>query len=185
MQQLVQKISQFFLRIFAGGASLTMITVFLIVFFNSLRRYTIGKSFEWGEELPVFLAVYGVMFGAAYAYLQDRHIKFTMLVGFLPEKATKYLFAFVDLIMVAVGSLLTYSGWLFVTKRGGIESSGMISLAKQIKEISGIDQMLIFGHLYPYQFAMVLGGILLTLAALLRFLQRLTENKTGQIAEEI
>jgi len=183
MQRIVQRIAKICNAIFAGGASITMAAVFIIVFLNSIRRYTIGKSFEWGEELPVFLAVYGIMFGAAYAYMQDRHIKFTMLVGFLPEKATRYLYMLVDLVMVVTGSVLTYSGYLFMLKRGKMESSGMISLAKTLKELTGIDQMLVFGQLYPYQAAMVVGGVLLTVAALLRLLQRVGESTPATMAE--
>jgi hypothetical protein len=36
--------------------------------------------------------------------------------------------------------------------------------------------MIWFGHQYPYQAAMVLGGVMLTIAALLKLLIRLTEN---------
>jgi len=183
MQRIVQRISKFFTALFAGGSSATMAAVFIIVCVNSIRRYTIGKSFEWGEELPVFLAVYGIMFGAAYAYMQDRHIKFTMLVGFLPEKATRYIYMLVDLVMIVTGALLTYSGYLFMLKRGKMESSGMISLAKDLSAMTGIDQMLVFGHLYPYQAAMVAGGVLLTIAAVLRFLLRLGESQSPAAVE--
>jgi len=183
MQRIVQRMSKFFTGLFAGGSSVTMAAVFIIVCINSIRRYTIGKSYEWGEELPVFLAVYGIMFGAAYAYMQDRHIKFTMLVGFLPEKATRYLYMLVDFIMVGTGVLLTYSGYLFMLKRGRMESSGMINLAKDLKDLTGIDQMLVFGHLYPYQAAMVVGGVLITIAAVIRFLQRLGETESSATVE--
>lgn len=183
MQRIVQRISKFFTGIFAGGSAVTMAAVFIIVCINSIRRYTIGKSFEWGEELPVFLAVYGIMFGAAYAYMQDRHIKFTMLVGFLPENTTRFLYMLVDLVMTGIGVLLTYSGYLFMLKRGKMESSGLINLAKDLKATTGIDQLLVFGHLYPYQAAMVVGGVLLTIAAVLRFLLRLGETRLSASVE--
>ena len=153
-----------------------MAALFLIVSINSIRRYTIGKSFEWGEELPIFIAIYGVMFGIAWAYIQDRHISFTMLVRFLSESLTRKLYIIVDLIMVVNGGLLTYSGWMFVIRRGRLEASGIINLAKDLKALTGWDSMLWIGHLYPYQAAMVLGGVMLTLAALLKLLLRLTEN---------
>jgi hypothetical protein len=38
------------------------------------------------------------------------------------------------------------------------------------------DSLIWIGHQYPYQAAMVLGGILLAIAALLKLLQRLTED---------
>lgn len=161
-----------------------MFTVFMIVFVNSVRRYAIGKSFEWGEELPVFIAIYGVMFGAAWAYMQDRHIRFTILVGFLPEWFTQKLYLIVDLIMAVTGGLLTYSGYLFVIKRGGIESSGLINLAKGLRDSTGWDAMIWLGHFYPYQTAMIVGGVCLTLAAIIRLFVRLTEGTPATDAKE-
>lgn len=185
MQRIIAGFSTFFSRLFAGGAGLSMFVIFLIVFVNSVRRYSIGKSFEWGEELPVFIAIYGVMFGAAWAYLQDRHIRFTILVGFLPDWFTRKLFLVVDLVMIATGGLLTYSGYLFTVKRGGLESSGLINLAKQLRETTGVEQMIWLGHLYPYQAAMIAGGAMLTIAALLRFAMRLTEVAAEETEEDV
>lgn len=180
MPNIIEKISRRFSLVAAGGASLSMALLFLIVFINSVRRYTIGKSFEWGEELPVFIAIYGVMFGIAWAYLLDRHIRFTVLVRFLSEALTRKLYIVVDLIMVINGVLLTYSGWMFVIKRGRVESSGIINLAKGLRALTGWDGMIWFGHMYPYQAAMVLGGVLLTIAALLKLIQRCTETTAAE-----
>lgn len=185
MHQIVQKISTFFSRLFAGGAALSMFTVFLVVFINSVRRYVIDKSFEWGEELPVFIAIYGVMFGMAWAYMQDRHIRFTILVGFLPEWLTRKLYFLVDVVMIASGGLLSYSGYLFVIKRGGLESSGLINLAKQLRTATGWNEMIWLGHLYPYQAAIMFGGGILTIASLLRLAMRLTEKTTAQCSQEV
>ena len=183
MYRIVQNLSRFFTRIVAGGASFSMLIVFSIVFFNSVRRYTVGKSYEWGEQLPVFIAIYGLLFGVAWAYMQDRHIRFTLLVGFLPESLTRKLYMLVDIIMVATGGLLTYSGYLFVLKRGGMEASGLISSAKQLKAATGWGDMIWIGHFYPYQSAMIIGGALLTIAAILRFLMRLSETTAPETSE--
>jgi TRAP-type C4-dicarboxylate transport system permease small subunit len=176
MQRIIQRATRLFSKFAAGGASLSMAVLFLIVFTNSLRRYAIGKSFESGEELPIFIAIYGVMFGIAWAYLEDRHIRFTMLIRFLSESLIRKLYIIVDVIMVVNGVLLTYSGWMFVIKRGGVEASGIINLAKNLRDLTGWDSLIWIGHQYPYQAAMVLGGILLAIAALLKLLQRLTED---------
>lgn len=167
-----ENVSRLFTRFCAGGASFSMMTLFLIILFNSLRRYAFGKSLEWGEELPVFIAVYGFMFGAAYAYMQDRHVRFTILVAFLSRSLIEKLYMVVDLIMVGIGGLIAWSGWQFVLKRGGMESSGLIGLAKSFKSATGWDWTIWLGHFYPYQAAMVLGGILLSVAALLKLLGR-------------
>jgi TRAP-type transport system small permease protein len=182
MKHMIQRLATFLSGMFASGASMSMILLFLIIFINSVRRYTIGKSVEWGEELPVYVAIYGVMFGTAWAYMQDRHIRFTMLVGFLSERQKRQLFMLVDLIVVASGALLTYSGWLFVRTRGGMESSGLINLAKQLKVVSGWDALIWLGHFYPYQAAIMIGGAMLTLAALLKFCLRLWDAEAAPAA---
>ena len=184
MQRIIQRTTHLFSKCAAAGASLSMAALFLIVSFNSIRRYTIGKSFEWGEELPIFIAIYGVMFGIAWAYIQDRHIRFTILVMFLSESLTRKLYIIVDLIMVVNGVLLTYSGWLFVIKRGRLEASGIINLAKDFRALTGWDSLIWIGYQYPYQAAMVLGGVMLTIAALLKLLLRLTENVAFKFAEK-
>ena len=55
MHRIVQRVTHVYSRMLAHGASLAMIMLFTIVFTNSLRRYTIGKSLEWGEQLPEFV----------------------------------------------------------------------------------------------------------------------------------
>jgi len=172
----IQKTSRFFTSLFAGGASLSMMALFAIILFNSLRRYTFGKSLEWGEALPTLIAVFGFMFGAAYGYMQDRHIRFTILVGFLSRASTEKLYMLVDLIMVGIGGLMAWSGWQFVLKRGGMEASALIGLAKDLREITGWDWTIWLGHYYPYHAAMILGGVMLSVAALLKLLQRVIDK---------
>jgi TRAP-type C4-dicarboxylate transport system permease small subunit len=160
---------------FAAGSALSMALVFLIIFINSIRRYTMGESLPWGEELPVYLAVYGIMFGMAWAYLLDRHVSFDLVAGLLPQGMHRPISLFVDLVMVAVGTLLSYSGYLFMLKRGKVDASSIISSARALRDATGIEQLAVLGQMYPYYFAMVLGGAMLAVAALLRFLNRLAK----------
>lgn len=172
----IHKACRYFTAFCAGGASSSMMAVFAIILFNSLRRYLFGKSLAWGEELPNYLAIYGFMFGAAYAYMQDRHIRFTILLAFLPKRFTGRLYMLLDLVMVGIGGLMAWSGWQFVARRGGMEASGLITMVKDLRDATGLGWMIWFGHLYTYQAAMVLGGILLSAASVLKFLERGTEG---------
>ena len=168
--------TRFFSNLFAVGAGLSMFGIFLIIFVNSTRRYTLGKSLEWGEELPVFLAVYGIMFGMAWAYIQDRHIRFNLLVNFLPKTQAQKLYLLVDVVMAGTGAMLAYSGYLFAATRGGIDASGLITTAKQLSHITDWEGLIILGQMYPYQLAIAIGGVMLTIAALLRLIDRLLET---------
>lgn len=159
-------------RFFAFGAGASMALVFAIIFINSLRRYTIGKSVEWGEELPIYITIYGVMFGLSLAYMQDRHIRFTILVDFLSDKTREKLYVLVDLIVAIVGGALIWSGLSFATRRATIDSSGLISTAKGLVETTGIDAFIWVGRVSSYQFAIVVGGAFLLVAALLKLVER-------------
>ena len=162
--------------LYAIGSALSMALVFLIIFLNSLQRYTLGESFEWGEELPVYLAVYGIMFGMAWAYMLDRHVAFDLLANLLPRKLYCLFNLLSDLLMISIGCLLSYSGYLFMMKRGKVDASSLLSSARALRDITGIDSLVVLGQMYPYYFAMVLGGAMLALAALLRFANRITNS---------
>lgn len=168
----MEKLNRAVGRIFGWGAGLSMILVFAIIFVNSLRRYTVGQSVQWGEELPVYLAVYGVMFGISMAYMQDRHIRFTILVDFLSERRKTFMFALSDIVMLVTGVLLVFSGIAFLERRGGTMSSGMFGLARWLEQSTGIEAMGALGNLGVYQFALVLGGAMIALAAVLKFIER-------------
>lgn len=166
-------------RLNAFGAGICMAGIFGIIFLNSLRRYTIGKSFEWGEELPIYLGIYGMMFGAAYAYLQDGHIRFTVLVDFVPEAARRRISAFVDLLVAATGALLAWSGFLFAIRRGGVEASGLIGNVRSVADATGQQWLTVFGHMAFWQSAMVLGGVLVCIAGVVKFIQRVGPAAAG------
>ncbi|THD76804.1 TRAP transporter small permease subunit [Thalassobius vesicularis] len=164
-------------RFFAFGAGGCMMLVFGIIFLNSLRRYTMGRSVPWGEELPIYLTIYGVMFGIALAYMQDQHIRFTVLTDTLSAKVKTRLFAAVDFVMIGCGLALARSGHEFATKRGNIDASGLKSVAKSLAESTGFDWMIWIGKVGTWQYAMVLGGVMLAVAAALKLHERLAAAK--------
>lgn len=154
-----------------------MALVFAIIFFNSLRRYTLGKSVEWGEELPIYITVYGVMFGLSLAYMQDRHIRFTILTDFLQQRSKDMLYCAVDLFVVVIGLTLTWSGYVFASRRSTVNSSGLIGTAKDIVEATGVEAFIWIGRVCTYQFSIAVGGTFLAVAAALKFMERLAALK--------
>ncbi|QFS81237.1 2,3-diketo-L-gulonate TRAP transporter small permease protein YiaM [Roseivivax sp. THAF40] len=160
-------------RLLATLAGLCMAALFGIVCVNSLRRYTTGESLRWGEELPIYLTIYGVMFGVALACLQDRHIRFSVLADLLSETARAQLRLLTDAATVAIGGALTWSGWVFATRRPQIEASGLISTAKAMAETTGIAWLEWLGRVGTWQSAIAVGGAALTLAAALQLAAKL------------
>ncbi|MCF8481826.1 MAG: TRAP transporter small permease subunit [Rhodospirillum sp.] len=160
----------------AFGAGTMMAIVFAVIFLNSLGRYLFGGSLPWGEEAPVYLTIYGVMFGVTVGYMQDRHIAFTVVTDLFSRPIRRLLERFVDLAILATGIALAVSGVMFATKRGGVQASGLISSARDLAEATGIPGLEALGYMGTWQAAMPLGGILLTIAALLKLATALEER---------
>lgn len=163
-------------RILAFGAGLSIALVFAIILVNSLRRYTTGHSLEWGEEMPIYLIIYGVMFGIGLAYLQDRHIRFTILTDILPDAWRRWAFAAMDLVAVTTGVGLTLSGIAFASRRPHIEASGLIGTAKDLARNLDMAWLEWLGRVGTWQAAIAFGGVILTLAAAIRFFERIQEK---------
>ena len=161
----------------AAMSALSLALVFGIIFVNSLRRYTLGKSLEWGEELPIYLAIYGVMFAVGYAYLQDKHIRFTIFTDFVPTAVQRAIFLVGDIAIAAVGGLLVWSGIAFAGRRGDVEASGLVGTARALVESTGIDWLVWIGRMGTYQSAIAVGGGILLIAALAGFAARLVEDR--------
>ncbi|ANT62617.1 C4-dicarboxylate ABC transporter substrate-binding protein [Salipiger sp. CCB-MM3] len=160
--------------VFAFGAGLSMALVFLIIFVNSIRRYAVGRSVPWGEELPIYLTIYGVMFGLALAYLSDSHIRFTVISDMLPKRVRHWVFTAADVMGIAAGIGLAYAGHVFALRRGGVDSSGLKATADALAQSTGIDALVWLGKVGPYQYAVAFGGAILAIAATLKLIQRLT-----------
>ncbi|MEX6509057.1 TRAP transporter small permease [Jiella sp. M17.18] len=175
MLRLIRSLSRAVSLVLAVLAGLTMAAIFGIIFVNSLQRYLFGTSFQWGEKLPIYLTIYGVMFGTALGYLQDRHVRFTVITDLIPARVRHVLYLIVDLVMVAAGVMLAWSGWLFAESRGRVDASSIREAARGLATTTGIDGLAIFGKLYPYQLALAIGGALVAVAALVKFAERLLE----------
>lgn len=160
-------------KVFAFGAGSSMALVFGIIFVNALRRYTIGKSLPWGEELPIYITIYGIMFGIAYAYMTDNHMRFSVVVDLIPKPLRQKFFAVSDVITMLAGGALAVAGHAFAQRRGNLDSSGLKSTADWLAESSGMPALESIGKLGTWQYAIAFGGAILAFAALLRLIERI------------
>lgn len=164
----IHRLRKAFQTVCAIGAGVSMCAMFAIIFVNSVRRYTTGKSFVWGEELPIYLAVYGVMFGLALAHLQIRHVSFKLIADRIPERWRKWLAVLDQVCVFAIGVTLAYSGWLTTLKRGGVEASSLVQMTRDAAALFGVPALENLGLMSSWLFAIAFGGALLAIAALFR-----------------
>lgn len=158
MSPLLARVRQSLILFNAWLAGLTLILIFLLVAGNAFARYTYGGSISWGEDTAIYLMIYGLMFGMAWAYLQDKHIGFDLVRRLLPPRWLRWQAVLIDFVVLAVGIGLMVSAVEFLASRGGRTSSS-----------TGMPMWL-------FQASMLLGGGLLATSALVMGAHRLSAD---------
>jgi len=128
----------------------SLFVIFAVILASSLSRYLLNSPIQWSEEVAKYAMIYGTMFGMALCYLEGIHIRFTFLEEMVSVRMRHSLHFISDAIALISGCVLTYSGYLFMMKRGAIQAPG-----------TGI-------QMYYFQVAMGIGGACLVIAALVR-----------------
>lgn len=137
---------------------MSLFVIFAVILVSSLSRYLLNAPIQWSEEVARYAMIYGAMFGTVLCYLQGVHIRFAFLENAVKPAVRKALNFLSDIVALISGAVLAYSGYIFVMKRGAINAPAL-----------GI-------QMYYFQAAMVVGGVLLFIAALIR----IAEYVTGQ-----
>lgn len=149
-------------RLLAFMTGCSLLVVFAVILAGALLRYLLGESIQWGEEVARYAMIYGVMFGMTLCYLNNSHIRFTFLESLTAQIHHRWIYLVHDFIALGCGVLLIYSGYDFVIKRGSLMATGI--------------------HLPMayFQSAMVVGGIALTLAAIMKIVRHFTHPEQGE-----
>ncbi|NLQ17776.1 TRAP transporter small permease [Marinomonas sp. M1K-6] len=140
----------------------SLFVIFGVVLVSSLSRYLFNSPIQWSEEVAKYAMIYGTMFGMALCYLEGIHIRFTFLEDMVSAKVRHILHIISDLIALISGAVFVYSGYLFMMKRGAIQAPG-----------TGI-------QMYYFQVAMVIGGVCLVIAALIRLADYFQPKNTSE-----
>ncbi|RNF51447.1 TRAP transporter small permease [Marinomonas hwangdonensis] len=140
----------------------SLLIIFGVVLASSLSRYLFNSPIQWSEEVAKYAMIYGTMFGMALCYLEGIHIRFTFLEDLVGAKARHYLHGISDTVALISGGFIAYSGYLFMMKRGAIQAPG-----------TGI-------QMYYFQVAMVIGGVCLVIAALIRLVHYFQPKTVSQ-----
>ncbi len=150
--------------IFGAVASLMLVVVLAITAFNVAGRYLFSAPIRGAEEATGFLVVAIVMFGVAETYRRGDHIR----IDILTEMCSRRMVWWLDLL--AHGVVLTFGVVLLRTALHTISFSRMFGAYSP-------------GYLqiptWIPQTALVVGGALLSLMALLRMIDHLLRARKG------
>lgn len=112
------------------ASSLLIMATALIMCMNVFLRKFFHFSFNWGDEILRYMAVYMAFFAIAAGFRYGKHISITVITEHLvPEKYRKYFRLFADIASIIFMVVLTYFGIILVQK---IAATGQISTALRL-----------------------------------------------------
>ncbi len=95
-------------RAFAAGC---MALLCIITFSNVLVRYLTNVSFAFTEEISVFLLLVLTLVGSVSAFVENRHVRITLLVDKLPNAGKAVCSCLEWSANVAMFALLAWTGY--------------------------------------------------------------------------
>ncbi|MEQ5836785.1 TRAP transporter small permease [Marinobacter sp. NFXS9] len=138
-----------------GGS---LFVIFAVVLVSSLMRYLFDAPLQWSEEIARYGMIYGALFGTVLCYLEGLHIRFELVENLLSEPLRKVCAVLSDVVALVCGGVLTWAGYGLVTTRGDL-----------LAPATGLPMA-------TFQSAMWIGGLCLTIAALIRLAEYLPTN---------
>ncbi|MHA7878891.1 MAG: TRAP transporter small permease [Saccharospirillum sp.] len=149
MLSFVRSLHRWLVTLTGISAGAMMASVFALVFANAFWRYTAGKTIVWAEDVAIFAMIFGVMVATALAYLQERHVRFTIVMDLVPKALQPWNLILIDFVVLLVGIGFTISGLEFMDARGNMRNSS-----------TGL-------RMWVFQLSTVLGGALLAVSTLI------------------
>ena len=94
----------------ASGSLLVLMS--FATFGNVVARYFFNNPLAWAEEFSRYAFIWVVFLGAAVCTKHGRHIVIDGLALSLPERARVSLAVLVDVLILALMTVLAYYGWI-------------------------------------------------------------------------
>ncbi|PRO70482.1 TRAP transporter small permease [Alteromonas gracilis] len=146
-------------RTLAGTLIVAMISILLTVIWQVVSRYVLKDPASITEELSRFILIWIGILGAAYAYRQNAHLGFNLIVERQSRKVKRLLLTCVEIIVIIFCVLVMVYG-----------GSELVSLTLELEQISaalGIKMGLIYSVL-PLSGALIIAYALVNITTLWR-----------------
>lgn len=143
----------------AGTLIIAMVSILLTVIWQVVSRYVLKDPASITEELSRFILIWIGILGAAYAYRQNAHLGFNLIVERQSRKVKRLLLTCVELIVIIFCVLVMVYG-----------GSELVSLTLELEQISaalGIKMGLIYSVL-PLSGGLIIAYALVNITTLWR-----------------
>ena len=82
-----QKVVNFFYKVIMYTVSAALAIMIMVAFIEVVRRYLLGKSYIWADDLIRYLIVYVGFVGGAAAYRDNNLASLDLVTRLFPQKA--------------------------------------------------------------------------------------------------
>lgn len=97
---------------YIAAALLVLLT--LLLSFQVFTRFVLGTGISWSEELSRYIYIWSIYFGCSLATREDKHIRVTAQLEFLPKKLKAWVVTISDLLWIGFSGVVTYFGFQLV-----------------------------------------------------------------------
>jgi TRAP-type C4-dicarboxylate transport system permease small subunit len=143
----------------AGTLIAAMVSILLTVIWQVVSRYVLKDPASITEELSRFILIWIGILGAAYAYRQNAHLGFNLIVERQSRKVKRLLLTCVEIIVIIFCVLVMVYG-----------GSELVSLTLELEQISaalGVKMGLIYSVL-PLSGGLIIAYALVNITTLWR-----------------
>ncbi|CAA0329579.1 TRAP transporter DctQ-like membrane protein [Alteromonas alvinellae] len=143
----------------AGTLIIAMVSILLTVIWQVASRYVLKDPASVTEELSRFILIWIGILGAAYAYRQNAHLGFNLIVERQSRKVKRLLLTCVEIIVIIFCVLVMVYG-----------GSELVSLTLELEQISaalGVKMGLIYSVL-PLSGGLIIAYALVNITTLWR-----------------
>jgi TRAP-type C4-dicarboxylate transport system permease small subunit len=106
----LKKIFFFFFRVLENLATIFMVIMVLVVFFNVLQRNFLKSSLKWSDEISTLMMVWFGFLGIAIGILERMHISIEVFTMKFPQKAIDIITRAGYILIAAFGILMVRYG---------------------------------------------------------------------------
>lgn len=100
-----------------------------------VMRYVFKQALSWSEELAILMFAWAALGGLALGVREGFHVRLTLVLDQLPERARPWAERAIDLLTAVLGAYFAWSGWRYVDfTRGGTSAA----IAYPIEILHGI-----------------------------------------------
>jgi TRAP-type C4-dicarboxylate transport system permease small subunit len=95
-------------------AALLLISLTVLLTLQVVARFGFNTGVSWSEELSRYFYVWAIYFGCVLATREDKHIRVTAQLDFLPKKLRAWIITLGDIVWIIFGGVVTYFGFQMV-----------------------------------------------------------------------